>query len=113
MHDRILGRSDDMIIFRGVNLYPAHVDEILSQTPGIGSEYQIHLNRLEDGKDYMVIKVERAEAADPQGDPACSRVIADAIRKKLLVSGEVEMVAYGALPRSERKSKRVFEHRGF
>lgn len=113
MHDRILGRSDDMIIFRGVNLYPAHVDEILSQIPGIGSEYQIHLNHLEDGKDYMALKVERADAADPQGDPALSRSIAAAIRKKLLVSGEVEMVAYGALPRSERKSKRVYDNRGF
>jgi phenylacetate-CoA ligase len=102
-----------MIIFRGVNLYPAHVDEILSQIPGIGSEYQIHLNHLEDGKDYMALKVERADAADPQGDPALSRSIAAAIRKKLLVSGEVEMVAYGALPRSERKSKRVYDNRGF
>jgi phenylacetate-CoA ligase len=57
--------------------------------------------------------VERADAADPQGDPALSRSIAAAIRKKLLVSGEVEMVAYGALPRSERKSKRVYDNRGF
>jgi phenylacetate-CoA ligase len=113
MHDRILGRSDDMIIFRGVNLYPAHIDEILSRTKGIGSEYQIHLDRLEDGKDHMAIKVERVEGGDAGGDSALSRAIAGEIRKKLLVSGEVEIVAYGALPRSERKSKRVYDNRGF
>jgi phenylacetate-CoA ligase len=113
LHDRILGRSDDMIILRGVNLYPAHIDEVLSRTRGIGSEYQIHLNRLEDGKDHMAIRVERAEKGNPGDDSALSQVIAGEIRKKLLVSGEVEIVAYGALPRSERKSKRVFDNRGF
>ncbi len=48
-HDRILGRSDDMIIFRGVNIYPGQVDEVLSRIDGIGSEFQVHLDHREDG----------------------------------------------------------------
>ncbi|MBM4306101.1 MAG: phenylacetate--CoA ligase, partial [Deltaproteobacteria bacterium] len=59
MHDRLLGRSDDMFIIRAVNIYPGQIDYILSNTKGVGSEYQIHLTRKEDGKDYMTVKVER------------------------------------------------------
>ena len=63
-HDRILGRSDDMVVFRGVNIYPGQVDEVLSRIGRIGSEYQVLLDRKADGKDYMTVKVERAASAD-------------------------------------------------
>ncbi|OPX37833.1 MAG: hypothetical protein B1H13_12225 [Desulfobacteraceae bacterium 4484_190.3] len=65
-HDKILGRSDDMFIIRGVNIYPSHIDEILSRQAGISSEYQIYLNRGDDGKDYMTITVEREKNNDPK-----------------------------------------------
>jgi phenylacetate-CoA ligase len=110
-HDKIMGRSDDMFIIRGVNIYPSHIDEILSRQAGIGSEYQIHLGHLEDGKDYMTIKVERAEGSERDGDSLLSTKIERAIRKETLVSGEVVIVNYQTLPRTERKSKRVFDHR--
>lgn len=112
MHDRLLGRSDDMFIFRAVNIYPGQIDHILSHTKGVGSEYQIHLNRKEDGKDYMTVKVERLEGGDPAGDPALENTVEEEIKKQILVSGKVEIIDYGTLPRSERKSKRVFDHRG-
>ncbi len=112
MHDRLLGRSDDMFIIRAVNIYPGQIDHILSTTKGVGSEYQIHLDRKEDGKDYMTIKVERTEHGNPSGDPALASTIEDEIKKQILVSGKVEIVNYGTLPRSERKSKRVFDNRG-
>jgi phenylacetate-CoA ligase len=111
MHDRILGRSDDMFILRAVNVYPGQIDHILSHTVGVGSEYQIILDRRADGKDYMTIKAERARAGDPKGDPELVGKIEDEIRKQILVSGKVEIVNYGDLPRSERKSKRVFDNR--
>ena len=111
MHDRLLGRSDDMFIFRAVNIYPGQVDHILSNTKGVGSEYQIHLERKEDGRDYMTIKVERTEGGNPAEDPTLASTIEEEIKKQILVSGKVEIVNYGALPRSERKSKRVFDHR--
>ena len=111
MHDRLLGRSDDMFIIRAVNVYPGQIDHILSNTKGVGSEYQIHLDREEDGKDYMTIQVERAEGGNPGEDPTLASTIEEEIKKQILVSGKVEIVHYGTLPRSERKSKRVFDHR--
>jgi phenylacetate-CoA ligase len=112
-HDRLLGRSDDMIIFRAVNIYPGQIDHVLSGIVGIGSEYQILLDRKEDGKDYMTIKVERAEGGEKERDPELNRKIGDEIKKQVLVSATVEMVDYGSLPRSERKSKRVFDNREY
>jgi phenylacetate-CoA ligase len=112
MHDRLLGRSDDMFIIRAVNIYPGQIDHILSNTNGVGSEYQIYLDRKEDGKDYMTIKVERTEGGNPAEDPALANTIEEGIKKQILVSGKVEIVNYGTLPRSERKSKRVFDNRG-
>lgn len=111
-HDRILGRSDDMIIFRAVNLYPSQIDEILSRSQGIGSEFQIHLSRGEGGLDTMTLMIERAEGADPCNDNDVCRNIKSSVQKTLLVTPQVELVDYGALPRSERKSKRVYDERG-
>jgi phenylacetate-CoA ligase len=111
MHDRLLGRSDDMFIFRAVNIYPGQIDHVLSGFPEVGSEYQVILDRRADGRDYMTIKVERREGEDPKGDPSLVQRIEEAVKKGILVSGKVEVVDYGSLPRSERKSKRVFDNR--
>jgi phenylacetate-CoA ligase len=111
MHDRLLGRSDDMFIIRAVNIYPGQIDHILSNIKDVGSEYQIHLDRKEDGKDYMTVKVERAERGNPSEDSVLAKKVEEEIKKQVLVSGKVEIVNYGTLPRSERKSKRVFDNR--
>lgn len=110
-HDKILGRSDDMFIIRGVNVYPGHIDEILSRQAGIGSEYQIHLKRRDDGKDYMTVKVEREADGDPNRDAKTAARIETEIKKGVLVSGKVDIVDYHSLPRTDRKSKRVFDSR--
>lgn len=110
-HDRILGRSDDMIIFRGVNFYPGQIDEVLSWSEGVGSEYQIHLYREESGLDKMVIKIEREEGISPDADAGLRLTLRERIKKLLLFSPMIELVQYGSLPRSERKSKRVFDGR--
>ncbi|HEY3277976.1 MAG TPA: phenylacetate--CoA ligase [Syntrophorhabdaceae bacterium] len=111
LHDKILGRSDDMFIFRAVNIYPSHIDQILSHIEKVGSEYQIVLTRKEDGKDYMAVKVERAPGANGGDDSQIIRAIAKDIKKQIMVSCDVEIVDYGGLPRSERKTKRVFDNR--
>ena len=110
-HDRILGRSDDMIIFRAVNIYPGQIDHILSRIEGIGSEYQIILDRKEDGRDYMTLKVERAQGTDKEKNSELSTIIAEEIKKQILVSAKADLVGYGELPRSEKKSIRVFDNR--
>ncbi|MBW1716594.1 MAG: phenylacetate--CoA ligase [Deltaproteobacteria bacterium] len=111
MHDALLGRSDDMIIFRAVNIYPGQIDHVLSGIEGIGSEYQIILDRKADGRDYMTLKIERDQGIDTSRDPELSKKIGGEIKKQILVSAAVQIVDYGNLPRSERKSKRVFDNR--
>lgn len=111
MHDRLLGRSDDMFIIRAVNVYPSHIDQILSGMHGVGSEYQVILDRKEDGKDYMLLKVEKANDGTGANDVEVKRTIEHRIKKQLLVSCDVEIADYGALPRSEKKSRRVFDNR--
>ena len=110
-HDRILGRSDDMIIFRGVNIYPAQIDHILSEIKELGSEYQLILERKDDGRDYMMIKVERSHGLDNALDAKLMKDVQQRIKGQLMVSVQVEIVDYNTLPRSERKTKRVFDRR--
>ncbi len=110
-HDRILGRSDDMFIYRAVNIYPSQIDHVLSRIDGIGSEYQIHLTLSDDGRDLMTIKVERAMDTAAPDDPHLSEAVAVDIRRKILVRCRVEILPHGSLPRTERKSQRVFDHR--
>ena len=111
MHDRIIGRSDDMFIFRAVNIYPSHIDQILSGVSGIGSEYQIILYRKESGKDHMLIKIERGQDTPGDGDKQIRKIVEHEIKKQVLVSCDVEVVSYGELPRYDRKTKRVFDNR--
>ncbi len=113
-HDRILGRSDDMFIFRAVNIYPSHIDQILSHIKGVASEYQIVLYRKEKGgKDHMTIRVEREQGAPHSHDfdKHIRKSIEHEIKKQVMVSCDAEVVEYGSLPRSERKTKRVFDNR--
>jgi len=111
MHDSIMGRTDDMIIFRAVNIYPGQIDEILSGIPGISCEYQLVLERKADGKDYMLLKVECNTTTDPLSRTELEKKISTDIKKQVMVGCQVELVDYCSLPRSERKSKRVFDNR--
>lgn len=101
---RITGRSDDMFKVRGVPVYPAQIDVVLSGLSGLGSEYQVVLSR-QDGRDRFLVRVEAeaAEGAEP---------VAEALRRRLGVRPEVELVAYGGLPRTDRKTRRVIDERG-
>jgi phenylacetate-CoA ligase len=111
MHDRILGRTDDMFIYRAVNIYPSQIDHILSKVNGVGSEYQIHLKQRESGRDMMQIKVERATDANPVNDMHLAERLETEIRRKILVRCRLEILDHGDLPRTQRKSQRVFDHR--
>ena len=110
-HGRIRGRSDDMFIYRAVNIYPSQIDIVLSTVDNVGSEYQIHLTHEESGRDLMTIKVERALGAAPENDVDIARLISDKIRRRLLVRCTVEIVDYHTLPRTQKKNQRVFDNR--
>lgn len=110
-HSRIRGRSDDTIKFRGVNIYPSSIDTILSAVPGLGSEYQIHLHRDSAERDHMRLLVERAEGVDGSRTAELIHEVVHQVKKQILVSVDTELVGYGTLPRSEKKSQRVFDKR--
>ena len=110
-HSRIGGRTDDMFKFRAVNIYPSSIDRILSEIPGLGSEYQIHLTRDDRGRDHMLLKVERGAGVEPGRVDELGQEVVYRLKRKLLVTPEVEVMGYGDLPRTERKSKRLFDNR--
>jgi phenylacetate-CoA ligase len=111
LHDRLMGRSDDMIIFRAVNIYPRQIEEVLASCPEVGSEYQILLERKDDGREYMTVRAECCDGVDLSANAGLCEKIAHKIKKQIFVSAAVEAVDYCCLPRTDRKSKRVFDNR--
>ncbi len=111
-HERIQGRSDDMIIFRGVNIYPGQVAAVLEKHAELNSEYQIELSRV-DGLDHMVVRVEKRPgvSVDAAHDGTLASAVAEDIRNQILVRSRVEVLEPGALPRSFAKTKRVIDSR--
>jgi len=107
---RITGRSDDMLIVRGVNIYPQQIEGILMGLPEVGRNYLIILEGLDD----MTIKVELAEGGfDGQLEHLVhlQNRIVERLRAEILTKPKVELVAPGTLPISEGKAKRVIDKR--
>ena len=109
-HERIQGRSDDMIIFRGVNIYPGQVASVLEKFGELNSEYQIELSRV-DGLDHMLVRVEKLPGAETASDERLAKAVAEDIRNQILVRSKVEVLDAGTLPRSFAKTKRVIDSR--
>lgn len=105
----VQGRVDDMLVVRGVNLFPSAVERVLRAVPGVGAEFQIVLDEsLKDSAGFWTGIRLRAEADD--GDPATiGPEIARRIREQLTVSAQVEVLPFGTLPRAMHKAKRVVD----
>ena len=105
--DTIMGRTDDMMKIKGVNVFPSQIEEILQAFPEVSSEYQIRISHL-DGKDTMRIYVETNgsvsffELADR---------IAAKVKSVIGFTPLVKVVENGVLPRSEKKTRRVIDER--
>jgi len=109
-HDKILGRSDDMFIFRGVNIYPGQIAAVIEHFKELGSEFRIHLFR-KGGKDQMLLQVERRPETDQAYDQNLSEAVSEELRKQVMVRAWVEVMGQGELPRSFAKTKRVVDDR--
>ncbi len=107
MIDRILGRSDEAFKVKGVLVFPGQIDAALKETPGASSEYQVILTR-QDGKDCIRIRVEGEPGADPAAAGTACR---HNIKRVIGILADIEVVPQGSLPRSEKKTKRVFDRR--
>ncbi|MCR5781991.1 MAG: phenylacetate--CoA ligase [Clostridia bacterium] len=105
--DIVSGRTDDMMKIKGVNVFPKQIEEILAEFPELSSEYQIHISHLE-GRDTMRIYVETDGTVD---FAAMAAAVARRVKEKIGFTPLVKVVELGVLPRSEKKSKRVFDER--
>ncbi len=105
--DTITGRSDDMMKIHGVNVFPAQIEEILATFPEVSSEYQIRLSHL-DGRDTMRIYVETNGSVEWED---LRHRVAKSVKHKIGFTPLVKIVELGVLPRSEKKTKRVFDER--
>ncbi|SEO89169.1 phenylacetate-CoA ligase [Denitrobacterium detoxificans] len=106
--DIISGRSDDMMKIHGVNVFPSQIEEVLSAFDGASSEYQIRISHL-DGRDTMRLYV---EAVSGEVDFAqLGKQIAAEVKSRIGFTPLVKIVELGLLPRSEKKSKRVYDER--
>ncbi|WP_256623194.1 phenylacetate--CoA ligase family protein [Methanolobus chelungpuianus] len=108
--DRLLGRTDDRIKIKGVNIYPGQIEDVIQRVEGVSSEYQIILER-DAGRDTMLFRVEIEDAEDHENCRLKAKKLDKAFQDFIGVSVDVECVGLGALPRSEKKSRRVVDNR--
>lgn len=106
--DTIMGRTDDMIKIKGVNIFPAQIDEMLQEVEGTSSEYQVMIDHM-NGRDIMTVFFETAIQGDARrelGSAVCNHC-----KAKLGIQIIAKGVAIGELPRSEKKSTRIYDNR--
>lgn len=106
--DRIKGRSDDMFIIKGVNIFPMQVEKILLQFPSLGSNYLITLDTI-NNQDEMIVEVELSDLSTDNYIELekIRKEITRQLKDEILVTPKVKLVKKGSLPQSEGKAIRV------
>ncbi|NWF25759.1 phenylacetate--CoA ligase [Streptomyces sp. PKU-EA00015] len=104
--EKITGRCDDMIILRGVNIFPSQIEEIVLRTPDVSPHFQIRLSRRER-MDHMTVRVEARPGTGPGQRDAAARAIAQGVKDGIGVTVEVAIVDPETLERSVGKLRRV------
>ena len=102
--EKITGRTDDMLIIRGVNLFPSQVEELVVQTEGLSAHYVLEVRR-ESALDTLTVRVEHALAGS--SDPAAATNLQQRIKNILGVTATIDICAPGSIERSLGKAKRV------
>ncbi len=109
--EKVTGRSDDMIILRGVNVFPTQIEELILLCDGLMPHYQIELSRP-DRMDEMTVSVEaRPEAAGPEARAASAADLGHHIKSRIGVSAKVVVTEPGRVERSQGKARRVVDKR--
>lgn len=105
--DTLIGRTDDMVKVKGVNIYPGQIEDMLREVEGVSSEYQVMIDHL-DGKDIMTLFFESDRLLDKKHVEKCVKTY---VKDKIGLTIVPMAVEIGELPRSEKKSKRIFDNR--
>ncbi|GHH72819.1 phenylacetate-coenzyme A ligase [Streptomyces sulfonofaciens] len=108
---RVMGRSDDMVILRGVNVFPTQIEEIVLRTPAVAPHFQLRLTR-EGRMDALTVRAEARPGATPEAREAAARAIAAGVKDGIGVTVAVEIVAPESLERSVGKIRRLVDLRG-
>ena len=108
--EKVTGRTDDMIILRGVNLFPTQVEELILGLPALSPHFQLHLSR--DGRlDQMTVHVERRADATPADAESAGTRLRDLIKNTIGVSADAVVEQPGTIERSTGKVRRVIDNR--
>lgn len=105
--DTLIGRTDDMVKVKGVNIFPSQIEEMLKNIEEASSEYQFMLDHL-NGKDVCTLFVEINPGVE---EKTAAKIIQKEFKDKIGILATVKPVALGDLPRSEKKSTRIFDNR--
>ncbi|WP_419995679.1 phenylacetate--CoA ligase PaaK [Streptomyces boninensis] len=108
--EKITGRSDDMLIIRGVNLYPTQIEEIVLRTPQLAPHFQLHLTR-EGRLDHLTVRAEARPGALPEQRAAAGEDLIRAVKDHIGVTAAAEIVDPETLERSVGKIRRVVDDR--
>jgi phenylacetate-CoA ligase len=110
--DWFTGRVDDMLVIRGVNVFPSAIEEVLLRFPELSPNYRIFVDRPPNGLDEILVEVEHHPHA-PIGDlDALAKTVSGRLSETLLVSLQTRVVAPGTIERIEAgKAKRVIDRR--
>ncbi len=109
--EKVTGRSDDMIILRGVNVFPTQIEEALMATPGLAPHFQIELSRP-DRMDQMRVLCECADASvTPDARATAIKALSAQIKQTVGISVKVEVMDVGSVARSEGKAVRILDKR--
>ncbi|SMO34018.1 phenylacetate-CoA ligase [Thalassovita litoralis] len=108
--EKITGRSDDMIILRGVNVFPTQIEEQLMEIPSLAPHFQIELSRP-DRMDVMTVHVELAEGVSVDMTEAAARDLSGKVKSNVGISVRVNVAGTGKVARSEGKAVRIVDNR--
>jgi phenylacetate-CoA ligase len=108
--EKITGRSDDMLIIRGVNVFPTQVEELILKQEALAPHYQLEITRPKV-LDELTVLVERASGAGGADGEAAGARLAHLIKSLIGVSAEVRVVQSGGIERSLGKAKRIVDKR--
>jgi phenylacetate-CoA ligase len=107
---KVTGRTDDLMIVRGVNVFPSQVEEQILAVEGLSPHYLCVLTRP-GNLDELTVRVEAAEPPHGPGDEALGRRLAERVKDRIGVTARVEVLPPGALERSLGKAKRISDQR--
>jgi len=108
--EKVTGRTDDMIILRGVNLFPTQIEEIVLRTAGLAPHFQLLLTRR-DRMDHLTVLAEAAPDTSAEGRTAAGAQVTRAVKDSVGVTVDAQVVDPGSLERSTGKMRRVIDRR--